>query len=148
MEEEKRSGAGRPSKYKEEYCEQMIEYFNVEITEEKIKQTVSAGQVVEVKEEEASELPTFIGFAMKIGVCDDTLSEWKVRHVKFSAAYKKCRKLQEQLIAKNGIKGRYNTTFSLFMLKCNHGWNDKAAETEANRTFTLNYNLDDKEESE
>lgn len=140
MEKKKRKEPfGRPTKYKPEYCEQIIEFFDIEQTMKKKKQVATNKGVVEIEEEEAAEFPTFVDFAMEIGVNIDTLKEWRDKHPNFSAAYKKAKKLQEGLIISNGMKGRYNTTFALFFLKCNAGWNDKAAETEANRTFNLNY---------
>lgn len=146
MKKAKKLGKGQPTKYKEEYCQMLIDYFDVPATYLKSKIIASAGKKINVEDEESSELPTFIGFAMSIGVCDDTLTEWKDKHPNFSAAYKKARKLQEQLIIKNGMKGRYNTIFSLFMLKCNHGWREKDSTDESNegKDIVLKYNLDEK----
>ena len=49
---EKKRKVGRPSKYKEEYCEEIVEYFNKPKTRTKTKQTVSKGEIVEVEVEE------------------------------------------------------------------------------------------------
>ena len=136
---EKPKPVGRPSKYKEEYCQMLLNHFQIPITEKKKVQVATNKGMVEIEEEEACELPMIVDFAEEIGVCVDTLNEWTRVHPEFSDAYKKAKKLQEQIIAKNAFKNRCNNTFALFMLKCNHGWNDKAAETEANRTFTLKY---------
>lgn len=130
---------GRPTKYKPEYCEQLLKYFDIDFKSKVKKEVATNRGVVEIQEEEACELPMFVDFAKSIGVHVDTLNEWCKVHKEFSAAYKKAKSLQEMIIVKNGIKGRYNTVFALFALKCNHGWNDKAAETEDNRTFTLKY---------
>lgn len=145
MEEEKRR-PGQPTKYLPDYCELLLEFFRIPLIEEKGKEVATNKGVLRVVEDEACELPMFVDFAEEVGVDMDTLTEWRKKHPEFSLAYKKAKKLQEQIIVKNGIKGRYNTTFALFFLKCNSGWNDKAAESEANRTFVLNYGKKDKEE--
>jgi len=103
MSEEKSSKPeGRPSKYKPEYCQQLIEFFTV------------TG--------DAPDCPMFIDFAMKIDVCDDTLTNWKNEYPEFFAAYRRARKLQESTIARNALKNKYNASFSQFMLTCNHDW--------------------------
>ncbi len=136
---DKENKVGRPTKYKEEYCDKLLSYFEVAFKSKVTKEVASNKGVLEIQEEEACELPMFADFAHEVGVHVDTLHEWCKVHPEFSEAYKKAKSLQENIIVKNGMKGRYNTTFALFALKCNHGWNDKAAETDANRTFNLNY---------
>ena len=144
METEKKNSVGRPSKYKKEYCQQMIDFFLVPISTRMDKQTVSAGKNVHSQEEESSELPMFMDFAIEIGVCFDTLNEWTSKHQDFSEAYKKCKKIQERIIVKNGIKGRYNTTMSIFMLKCNHGYRE-TQQVEHSGQINLNVDKDDLE---
>lgn len=133
---------GRPSKYKEEYCELLLTFFDIDVKYKNKKEVATAKGAVTITEEEACELPMFVDFAHHIGVHVDTLHEWCKVHAKFSEAYKKAKKLQERIIAKNAIKGRYNTTFALFALKCNHGWNDKAAEQD-DKDFSVNVNIVD-----
>ena len=123
---------GRPTLYKEEYCEMLVDFFNIPLT-------TGSG-----KSKSASELPQFIDFAVSISVDYDTLLEWRDKHPKFSGAYKKAKKLQEKIIAGNAIQNRYNPYFAQFMLKNNHGWKDK---TESDTTvkaegFVLNLNRD------
>lgn len=107
---------GRPTKYKEEFCEQMVDYFSQPnwIGRKKGNDDIK----------EAKEFPTFVEFASKIKVHDDTLSDWVHKHPTFSRAYKHCEKLQTQCITQNAFTGRYNAAFAMFFLKCNRGWND------------------------
>lgn len=125
---EESRGAGRPTKYREEYCDLIVEYFNKPHLTLSHEQVATAGKVVELSEEKASELPTFADFAIEIGVCIDTLNEWTRVHPRFSESYKKAKSLQENHIIKNAYAGRVNTIFSLFMLKCNHGWREETKE--------------------
>lgn len=117
---------GRPTKYREEYCDEIIKFFDVEKKIVKIKTVASAGKAVEVEEEEAPELPTMADFAHSIGVCRDTLHDWCDAHPRFLRAYKKAQELQESLLMSSAFKNRANTVFCLFMLKCNYGWKEES----------------------
>jgi hypothetical protein len=107
--------AGRPTKYKRQYCDEMVEYFSVE------PYTVNP----KTKKKEASDIPSMAGFASKIGVCKDTLIEWKDVHAEFSAAYKKAKALQEKWLIVNGLQGAINTPFGIFVLKNLQDYKDK-----------------------
>lgn len=105
--------AGRPSDYDPKYCQMLVDYFGVDHT------------MINGRQVEGAELPQFTAFARTIGVTRETLHEWKRTHKEFSDAYDTARQLQEELIANNAMKGRYNSYFAQFMLKNNHGWKDK-----------------------
>ncbi len=128
--EEEKPKLGRPSKYKEEYCEQIIEYFNVKLVDVLTVESVDKrGKKVTASEVVASDLPLFQGFAHEIDVHVDTLHEWKKAHASFSEAYKKAQQLQHRHLITNGLQGRFSTAFSIFTAKNIIGWRDKA-ETE------------------
>lgn len=137
---------GRPTRYKKRYAKDIIDYFARPLTETKTKEVVSAGFVVSTEVEEANELPTIMGFAQSIGVCKDTIANWanKEKNPEFFSAYKKAKALQESFIAQNAFKGRGNTTFSIFFLKCNHGWKDRV-EVDLNANIGINIDQDDAE---
>lgn len=102
---------GRPSKYKEEYCQMLIDHM-------------------------ASGL-SFESFAAVIDVNDDTLSEWAKVHPKFSdakkTAFSKSLLFWEKLGLNNihnvslpnkGSKS-LNSTIWIFTMKNRFGWRDK-----------------------
>ncbi len=119
--------AGRTTKYKKEYCEDIISYFNI------------PSQICMYKEEyfqngnlksktpiiTASEFPTFQGYANKIGVHIDTLHEWKDKHKEFSEAYMRAKQLQEKIWLINGMSNLYNSQFAQFFGKNCLGYKDK-----------------------
>lgn len=107
------SGVGRPSLYKPEYCELILEYFSVRPYE-----TVGIN-------EKAADFPSFAGFAAKIGVHRDTLHEWKDIHPEFSDAYMRAKEHQENFVLVNGMKGLVNTNFAMFATKNLLGYRDK-----------------------
>ena len=117
---------GRPTTYKPEYCQKIIEYFSVEPYYEKLKKVVTKqGDVIEIPTLEASDLPTFAGFACEVDACRDTINEWVKEYPDFSAAHKKAKALQERFIAINGNKGLINTAFGIFTAKNVLRWTDR-----------------------
>lgn len=95
----KKAVVGRPTKYKKEYCEQLIEHF-----------------------EEGFSYGSFAG---KIGVNQDTLYEWEKVHPEYSESkkigYSKSMYYWEKL-GLSGIKGETTGKFAaspfIFMMKC------------------------------
>lgn len=122
----KKRRPGQPTKYKEEYCDTLLEFFEIGLTEKKKEQVVNnKGFIVEVEKEVATDLPLFQDFAIHIGVHVDTLHEWKKKHPKFSEAYKKAQDLQHRHLVKNSLQGRYQNSFAIFTAKNVLGWRDK-----------------------
>jgi len=77
VEETPKHPGGAPTKYKPEYCEQLIAHFTVEHAEEvEETHTNQKGDTWSVDKERANSLPTFEGFATKLEVCVDTLMDW------------------------------------------------------------------------
>ncbi len=122
----KKRGKGRPTSYREEYCELMVDFFSedpyreVETTHHDKK-----GGSWTTSEDKANDMPMFSKFALKIGVCHDTLCEWRKVHRDFSEAYKKCKGLQEYFLMINGLKGLYVPSFSIFTAKNICLWRDR-----------------------
>lgn len=98
--------AGRPSKYKETYCNEVITHM--------------------------SEGASLTSFAAEIGVCRDTISEWVATHPEFSAAVKKGKAKCAAWWEKQGRLGatglaNTNPTLVIFGLKNMAGddWRDR-----------------------
>lgn len=122
---------GRPTKYKEKYCEEIVKYFKEKC--EPIKSKDKDGKEVL---KPASRPPTLYGFAANIGVCIDTIHEWGQKHDAFSDAVKRCKAIQAQFVIEGGMSGDTNTAFSIFMMKNNFNWSDKVQQ-EVNTRVTL-----------
>jgi len=119
---------GRPTKYKPEYCQQIIEFFDVEPYRTIIEtRTYKDGSVRESEKDIANDLPFFEKFAHDIGVTVETLQEWKRVHPEFSLAYKKAKKMQERNWKACSLRGLYNPAFTIFMGKNVYGWTDRQA---------------------
>jgi hypothetical protein len=104
---------GRPTKYRPEYCQQIVDYFDVP--------HVVKGDDGAV----ANDLPTLAGFAASIDVTRQTLLQWCTDHPEFSGAYQKAKDLAEAMWATNALQGRYQTAFAIFYGKNCFGYRDK-----------------------
>jgi len=100
---------GRPTKYKPEYCQGILEFFS-KPPYEKIPQEYGEKLV-------PNPLPFFSDFAYKIGVDDETLANWCKKFPKFLGAYKRCKELQKQFLITNGLAGLYPTGSFCFTAK-------------------------------
>lgn len=120
-----KSKGGRPTKYRPEYCAQLISHMG--------DQGLS-----------------YDTFAAVIGVNVDTLYEWEKRHAAFSEAKKVAflrNKLWWERIGIAGMTGtskdkipNFNPTVWIFNMKNRHGWRDRI-ETEHKGQIDSNVNL-------
>lgn len=134
------SGNGK-GKYKKEYVEELIEYFNTPPTRvEYIKHYDREGNVV--KEEPVvlgADYPTLEGFAIKIGVSSRTLENWaKDYPTTFGAAYERAKDVQKNMLIVNGLGGRYNSKFAQFVASSQF---DMAEKSEQKHTLDEGYNV-------
>lgn len=118
--------AGRPTKYKEEYCRQIIEYFDIEPTREvDVVTTFKNGTTRESTEERPNHLPFFANFAYSIGSNPQRLLEWCKKFPKFQEAYTRAKALQKQHLVVCGLLGLFNSKFAVFTAKNITEWRDK-----------------------
>lgn len=136
---------GRPSEYKPEYAEALIEYFSEAPYKEILKKIVTKdGDVVEVPSVEATDFKTLAGFAISIGVHSETLLNWSKQFPEFFDAYKRAKDFQQQFLAVNGNKGLINPAFSIFTAKNVLQWRDKQPDENDNININVNSALADK----
>ena len=107
---------GRPTKYRKEYCKTIIEFFCISPTKTLTITTKTAKGVKRTaKKEVAVPLPTIEGFAIKLGVCKDTVLEWVKEYPEFSGAYKRAKAGGKEVLVQNGLTGRYAEGFAKFV---------------------------------
>ncbi len=130
---EKVEGAviGRPTLYKPEYCELIIEYFNRDPIETvKIEKMDESGECYDPPKfkmvREPCQCPTFEYFSAKIGVTRQTVSSWCKTYPEFLTAYETARAYQANIMLVNGMSGAYNAGFTGLSMKNMHGWKDKS----------------------
>jgi hypothetical protein len=148
---------GRPTVYRDEYCQRLIQYFRIEV------ERTEAVVVPDAKAEGGTRtemvkvpntFPTLTRFADSIDVTRQTLHDWatatvdtpdgpRLKHPDFSYAYARAKDLQESLLIEGGIAGVYDSRFASLATKNLIGWRDQVEQTiEANVTTTSTDDLD------
>lgn len=132
---------GRPTKYRPEMAQELIDYFNVQPFEnvEVVNKQTGAITFAEI----VNPLPTLAGFAAKSKVCRDTLYEWANKidengnlfYPDFSYAIKLAKECQEHVLVTNTLMGRYQPSFAAFTAKNLLNWRD-------NQDLTISGNVE------
>ena len=131
-------------KYKEEYCEQLIEYFSQPSTRVEYKETYFKGELSSrTPILLPNEYPTFEMFAAKIGVTTETLRNWCNDHPRFKDSYARAKELQLAKLTSNAMTGLYNPLYAKFEAVNNHNKKDKQ-EVDTNLSGGVATVLDDK----
>lgn len=102
------SPVGRPTKYNAEILKKAQEYVQ---RCQKEKQT-----------------PFVEELALILDVNDDTIVEWTGKHDAFSATVKQLKMLQRMHLKKGALEKRYQPSIAIFLLKVNHGLDEKQPE--------------------
>lgn len=126
-----RPGDGRPTTYRPEYCNMMIEYFDRPPEVTHYKRTYGTDGTIKSEEPiiRGAEFPTFQGFAKTIGTTHKTLLDWKEANADFCEAYARAKEIQESIWLVGGMGNLYNSQFAQFFGKNCLGYKDKT-ETE------------------
>ena len=101
---------GRPTKYKPEYCQAIIDYFDIPMFGTDGKPNTP---------------PYLMNFAQSIGINTDTLYEWKAKHPEFSEAYSIAQEKQKQIVMNHALTGGYNASFAWKMMMNMFSWRDQ-----------------------
>lgn len=120
----KKNKAGRPTLYKKEYCNLMINFFVRDLTREVEVEKIEYGKAVIIKEDKPNYPPMFGAFAREIGVSHATLIDWTKKHKEFLEAYKECKEIQKEHIVMACLMGIYNANFGRFTMKNISDWRD------------------------
>lgn len=119
---------GRPTKYRPQYAEQILEFFSLDEPSYREVETSWGIQFV------ARRVPTLQRFALMIGVNTSTLWTWanakkantdEFLYPDFSNAYTRAKNCQAAIIIEAGIVGALNTSFAIIMLRNIHQWRNK-----------------------
>ena len=116
---------GRPTDYKPEYCDKIVEYFTQEPYREVIETYYyKNGESKDSVKLIANDLKFISGFAREIGVTTTTIHRWKEKYEEFSDALKKAKEIQQEHLVINGLQGNYQTAFAIFTAKNITDWRD------------------------
>jgi hypothetical protein len=118
---------GRPSKYRPQYDQMLLDYFNEKEPTELVTQSDGS------KKLQVNDLPMLEIFANKIQVSTTALDGWAtetykdgktLKHPGFHAAMEIARNVQKKFLSHNGLKGHYSASFTAFLGKNMVGWRD------------------------
>lgn len=114
------SGSGRPSDYRPEYAEKMIQYFE-NANAWVINYTDKGNAQVIPKDCQ----PSFIKFARLCGIRRFQLLRWAKAHPEFAEAYAICKELQQEFICQAAGVGLMPSAWAIFQMRANHGITDQ-----------------------
>jgi hypothetical protein len=110
----KKNPVGPPTKYKSKYCQELIDYFEVEY--ELVQEEVaSQGKAVTITRAKLSKFPTLEGFCVEIGITKRTLLNWTKEYPELLHAYEIAKYKQKMSLMQGGLSGQYNSSFAKFV---------------------------------
>lgn len=129
MAKKEKKKKGRPTTYRAEYADMIIDFFSPpHYTIKDMTITKSDGTQIDKTEREALP-PIFLSdFARSIGMkigYRRLFSGWAKKNPDFADALKEAKVLEEERIRVNASLGLYHGAFSIFTLKNIAGWRDK-----------------------
>lgn len=135
---------GRPSEYKPEHCDSIIDYFtnflneikNTMYHEEIIQSDNWKGIVETTKQKRYAQMPSKERRALKTWISIQCMRERQQKHQEFGDAIKKAEALIPLILQEWASNWLYNPNFVQFVLKNNYWWKDKT-ETESKVTLQL-----------
>lgn len=116
------AGTGRPTLYRPEYCQSVVEFFKRESWQ--IIYDAKGSPKVMPKDS----IPTFERWCAEIGVASRTLDDWRAKYPEFQTAYEKARDAQFAFLIESGLANG-SGGFAMFMLRCNHGMKEPKQES-------------------
>ena len=133
---------GRPTLYRPEYPQLLVDYFTAtleEIPEVQVEVVPSLKFV-----QKPVVLPLLSTFASRLGTHRGTVWDWGVKHPEFSDAIEIAKEIQEEILLRMASHGGYAPGISTFMLKNLQDWKDKSEVDVTATAPNLNFDLQDK----
>jgi len=109
---------GRPTKYTKQSAKRVISY--IKMCSEK------------------EEFPTIEHLASYLGIGTRTLYAWEQEYSEFQQTMDLLRDAQRHLLISGGLTNKYNARFASFLLKANHGMQDKQPLVHATQNNNFN----------
>jgi hypothetical protein len=139
----KKHPGGRPTKYKKEYCTDLVKFFSIEPykneVSEFVKEYYKDGTLKKESEKlkiVPSRLPTLFGFSRSISVDYTTVYRWSEKYERFRNAYNAAKELQKEFLMAIGLAGAAPPASYIFTAKNITDMRDKQ-EVESTKTFEV-----------
>lgn len=135
---------GAPTKYYDNLVEDLYEFFDVELYEDKEKECAGKDGPFSIIESVPNRLPTIERFCANIRIHKSTIYDWAKKYPHLSDALSICRQIQQDHLIQHSLNGGYNSNFSKFFMINNSSWKEKV---EIDETKTISVNFPDKKAS-
>lgn len=121
---------GRPTKYKEEFCDLVKVYLEENKDEyiDKVKTKDDKGHTV-YEERQIVNLPTLEGFSAYLDIWENTLHDWKKKYPEFSKSLALITNEQKKRLIQKSLSWDYNSTIAKLILSTNH-WISETSKSE------------------
>lgn len=107
---------GRPTNYRPEYCQAIVEYFA-----DRNSWEINTDAKGSMKAIPSSKIPTIARWCHSIGVSTRVLDDWQRRHPEFAEAYQMARELQQSFAIELAAAGIGTGMMNTFM-QVKHDW--------------------------
>lgn len=87
------------------------------------------------KAKKKGDFPTIEQLAVVLGVSVRTLYGWETEHEEFLQTMEALRDSQRHLLLTNGLNGKYNSRFAIFLLKASHKMRENEPVVENNTNY-------------
>lgn len=111
---------GRPSGYRPEYCQMIIDYFVKGYEELYFMNRNEKGDMRAVP----GKFPTFERFGFTIGKLVKVMLDWCRQYPEFAEAYQQCKQLQKACLVEGAMAGALNSNFANLFARVDHGMQD------------------------
>lgn len=146
MSEEVKNPRHRPTLYKPEYCEEIIDFFNRPFfTEEDVQTTDKLGRPIIKKVKIPCQLPTIERFSLNLGIHKDTVYEWARNNPDFSVALATAKQAQQEILIQHTLNGFYKENFAKFVAINFTDMKEKTEVTHETKPIQINISKDEED---
>ena len=106
---------GRPTLYRPEYCDSIVDFFQ----RPRALRTSTDDRIL------PGELPSLSAWGEAHNVSPQLISDWQNRHPPFREACARAKSIGAELLADRALNGQYNAQYAAFYAKNAFGWKDR-----------------------
>lgn len=122
-----KSFIGRPSSYREEYCDRLVKFYKQPSTKKQIRTvTLKNGSVINEPFDAPNKPVHVVDFCDDLDIAISTFYKWVEDYPAFSEAYKHAKSYLERNVVDNALLNNYNGGFASLVSKNWFGWKDKS----------------------
>lgn len=139
MEEKKqrKEPFGRPTKYKENYPEVLVDWFERPDFEYEDQEVASAGVVKTIRVKVPTKFPSVEGFCRHLKISKVTFHKWVKKYPLFMNALSKCKAIQQDHLVNHALNGTFHAGFAKFLMINLTEYKDKVETVNENKEIKV-----------